>query len=924
MPGQNVPGRMLLTMDDLVGKTLGNFEIKSLISDKGGFGIVYLAWDTQLHRHVAIKMLRAERVASHGEAFLEEGRKCANLDHPHIVPIYHCDVLPGLPPFLVMKHAAQRTLRDWHPPGSRAPLPDIMRYVQQVADALQYVHTLQSPLIHRDIKPANMLVGERGEIMLSDFGIAVKARADRQISKSIEGTPLYMSPEQFQGRASPASDQYSLAVVVYEWLCGRLPFTSNEPDGNKLVLQLAQAHGNNAPPSLQAQVVPACVEQVVFKALAKNPADRFPTVQNFAEALAVAVRQAEIEEQTLPRAALPPSPKEQSQRFPTTQNPVVPPTEPVASLPFPTTIIPFQVYGDYSGEITSLVPSPDGRYIASTSTDNAVYIWEADSRMTRCAFRQHQDKVVALAWSPDGKRIASLDRDNIVLAWDALTGTRVARCDGYPGIAAAITWQSKGLRIALVTDSGIEVWETATRKIAAPPYTGHTRQPQIVVWSPDGRSIASVDSGSVIQVWDAASGRRYASLSGPEGGMAALAWSPGSERIAAACSDKTVRVWDLRSGRQVCINRDHALWAAALAWSPDGLRLASAGRDCAALVWDARTGQDTCAYLAHKDEVTALAWSRYQDSLISVGKDDGVHIWNVPIQTNLLTSRQHSAAVSALAWSPHSDRIVSGNMAGAIHAWYANNGRSCASYSQHRCGINALAWSPDDSCVASISDEGSLHLWNASTRRSEYQGMSSTRRVTALAWSPDGKYCGVGGQDGSLQILSRAKKRLIDVHERHDGPVVALSWSAYGLIMTSLSSGKSVVWEGSHGKVTAAELHMPPISRAAYIAFSPDELFLASSHASGTVTVWNRVTGLPLSEFGGHLQNVNLLTWSPDSRYLVAASRGTVQIWSVFMRSIILCHHLHEGEIRALAWSPDSALLASGGDDQTVRVIRLL
>ncbi|HVB61376.1 MAG TPA: hypothetical protein VNE61_09315, partial [Ktedonobacteraceae bacterium] len=84
-----------------------------------------------------------------------------------------------------------------------------------------------------------------------------------------------------------------------------------------------------------------------------------------------------------------------------------------------------------------------------------------------------------------------------------------------------------------------------------------------------------------------------------------------------------------------------------------------------------------------------------------------------------------------------------------------------------------------------------------------------------------------------------------------------------------------------------------------------------------------RITGLPLSEFGGHLQSVNLLAWSPDNCYLAAASRGSVQIWSTSNRSVILHHHLHEGEMRALAWSPDSAYIASAGDDQAVRIIHL-
>ncbi len=126
-------------------------------------------------------------------------------------------------PFLVMNYAPNGTLRQLHPSGTRLSPATIASYVEQVAEALQYAH--EEKLIHRDVKPENMLLGRGNEVLLSDFGIAVIAESTHyQTSQEVGGTAPYMAPEQIRGKPCPASDQYALGVVVYEWLSGNRPF----------------------------------------------------------------------------------------------------------------------------------------------------------------------------------------------------------------------------------------------------------------------------------------------------------------------------------------------------------------------------------------------------------------------------------------------------------------------------------------------------------------------------------------------------------------------------------------------------------------------------------------------------------------------------------------------------------------------------
>ncbi|HEV2580036.1 MAG TPA: serine/threonine-protein kinase, partial [Ktedonobacteraceae bacterium] len=207
-------------MLDRSGQQFGKYRLLRLIG-RGGFADVYLGEHVHLKNQSALKLLHNQLSGVDIDAFLKEAQTIARLDHPHIVRIFDFDVQDGIP-FLVMGFAPNGTLRDRYPKRTLLPLSAIVSHVTGIADALQYAHN--EKVVHRDIKPENMLLGRRNEIMLSDFGIAIVSQSSRyQSTQNIAGTMGYMSPEQIQAHPRPASDQYSLGVVVYEWLSGQLP-----------------------------------------------------------------------------------------------------------------------------------------------------------------------------------------------------------------------------------------------------------------------------------------------------------------------------------------------------------------------------------------------------------------------------------------------------------------------------------------------------------------------------------------------------------------------------------------------------------------------------------------------------------------------------------------------------------------------------
>jgi serine/threonine protein kinase len=293
------------------GQQLGHYRLLRLLGS-GGMGEVYLAEDARIGQQVAIKVVRSEGIAypqseSAREAarlFEREARAIARLDHPHILPLYAYgeETLQGTQlTYLVMPYRKEGTLAHWlRQRGRTTPLSpaEIAPLLQQVAAALQHAHDQQ--VLHQDIKPSNFLIRlrsdqpERPDLLLSDFGIAKLTSATGSLSQSIRGTPLYMAPEQWDGHPVPASDQYALAIMVYELLVGRPPFEGNPA-------QVMRQHYLTPPPapsSLGVSLSPA-IDAVLERALSKDPEGRFPSVSAFAQAFQQAVQSEGVLQATL-------------------------------------------------------------------------------------------------------------------------------------------------------------------------------------------------------------------------------------------------------------------------------------------------------------------------------------------------------------------------------------------------------------------------------------------------------------------------------------------------------------------------------------------------------------------------------------------------------------------------------------------------
>jgi WD40 repeat protein/serine/threonine protein kinase len=728
-------------MADRCGQLLGNYRLVRLLG-RGGFADVYLGEHLYLGTEAAIKVLHTHLASEDWEGFRKEARIIAGLVHPHIVRLLDFDVQEGVP-FLVMAYAPNGTLRRRHPRGTPVPVATVVSYARQAASALQYVH--ERKLIHRDVKPENLLVGAEGEVLLSDFGMAIMAQSSCQSNmQAIGGTVAYMAPEQVQSKPGPASDQYALGVVVYEWLTGERPF-----DGS--FTEVATKHVLMEPPPLRVRVpgIAPAIEEVVLCALAKDQTRRFRSVQEFAQALeqAAGAEQATVLPSetsvaggsalrtpgavpagTFPAATLggsaasgePLSTHVQvSLLVPVNETPLPVPSTPSVD-PFAQTLYappaapekhmarptaPEAARGRLSrravlGGLVGLAGAAGGigwllraqrsettgTVVAPTSTSPATPL-PATQLVT---YGGHATNVYAVAWSPDGTRIASgagagdprLDVDHTVQVWEAVSGKQLLTFRGHTQAIIGLDWSPDSKLLASASyDGTVQVWETTTGKPLL-TYRGHSRHVWDVAWSPDGNALASCGADATVQVWEVATGKSIYTYRGHLKGVASVDWSPDGTHILSGSYDTTVHIWEAFSGALALRYTGHKDWVKTAVWSPDGRRVASGG------------GNNTLEQV----------------------KDHSVRVWDAATGSTLLTYSSHPSAVFAVIWSPDGAHIASCGADNIVRVWEPVKGQILLTYGGHSDLVESLSWSPDGTRIVSGSDDKTAQVWWVGSR----------------------------------------------------------------------------------------------------------------------------------------------------------------------------------------------------------------
>jgi serine/threonine protein kinase len=650
----------------LEGHQLGRYHLQHPLGS-GGMGEVYLAMDASLNRQVAIKVIRAE-AASYPEAqaakeaarlFQRELRAIAALDHPHILPLFDSgEQSTGRTSltYMVMPYRKEGSLADWlhqREPAVLLSPRDVEHFVQQAASALQHAHNQQ--IIHQDVKPSNFLIRsrekrpERPDVLLADFGVAKFISATAGMSQASRGTPTYMAPEQWEGHPVPATDQYALAVMAYELLTGRPPF-----QGGMAQLMYQHFHVQPQPPSTRNPRIPQALDAVLLRALAKQPEQRFPSIEAFAEAFGQAVQSSDA-----PIVAKPSPAQSRDLHATLAISPQEALTGTSRSLTLPggrrvTVTIPagaqdgqvIRVEGQ--GEVASgsgmagallltlaivspevIEPLSDPQQAqAETILSNPSQVLSSPvtppgqvSEQAGSSSPSSESLQPTVPAGPSDQPAGAGDAANLSITQEAQPPTRgrgISRRQVLVGLAALA-----------VAGGGLTWWiaRNPPEGTLFSTYRGHTDTVRSVAWSPDGSRIASGSADNTVQVWNAADGSHIYTYRRHIGSVTAVAWSPDGSRIASGGYDVSVHVWNTADGSIIYTYPDIANVVFAVAWSPDGSRIASGGQLETVQVWNAADGSNTYIYRGHMSTVYGVAWAPHGSRIASASNDHTVQVW---------------------------------------------------------------------------------------------------------------------------------------------------------------------------------------------------------------------------------------------------------------------------------------------------------
>ncbi len=608
---------------------------------RGGMGTVYEAIDTRLNATVALKETMLTDPTSR-RAFEREAQLLARLRHTALPKVID-HFTENDRQFLVMEFIPGDDLAAlMEKRGGRFPPEEIPRWMvrwgDQLLDALDYLHKQDPPVFHRDIKPQNLKLSSRGDIILLDFGLAKGGIAGNLTNSGFGFTPNYSPLEQIRGAPpDPRSDLYALAATLYHMATGTRP-----PDA----LSRAAALLNDQPDPLQLanhynpHINPETA-YLLHQALSNNMDERPPSAAAMRRALYEAnggsrpVQLAMVEPPTAiatPSQTRPPSqpsqPRRNTGKLPQSKGGTAP-----LKIPDQMDAGALVTRVSTGGQVLCLAISPDGRLLVTGNDLGELKFWRLSTGELLHTHRAHQDKVLALAYLPAGGRLVSGSEDKTARLWlaepeHAEVTELYQVLPGYSVEALAISPDGKRLATGGWSNmTAIYIMHEERLDLDTEIHAG--TELHSLAFSTDGKLLAGGGYDTTVNVWDVEQSNQIHSLAGHNNVVQAVAFSPQGNMLASGGADRAILIWQVSDGRVLDRLHGHQNVITSLAFSSDGRLLASASEDKTACVWSLRDSTLVHRLDGHASGVTSVAFTPDQQAVITGSRDTGYRIWKL-------------------------------------------------------------------------------------------------------------------------------------------------------------------------------------------------------------------------------------------------------------------------------------------------------
>jgi len=847
---------------------------------QGGMGQVFKAWDNTMSRVVALKVIRKERLGNAEllKRFRREIQMAAQLSHSNIVIAYDAQ-LTGEPHYLVMEYVEGIDLARFVEKNGKRPVAQACDFIRQAALGLQHAH--EKGLVHRDIKPANLLLAVReNTVKVLDMGLArLSQGSDADATAAgltqegtVMGTPDYMAPEQAEDTTTvdTRADIYSLGCTLYFLLAGSVPFA-----GGTLAQKLRK-HAQAEPPPLAG--VPAGLEAVIRKMMAKRPEDRYQVPGEAAAALAPFCRSGPVA--AIPMAA----PASRPVAVPLSDETLAAPPRAAVAVALPAAVpvqgggetVPPSVLDSVASVTAAKRPRPiqrarevwqglgrRGQIAAGAGAAVALLAFVLLVWPRHAAPPPPTDEPVGL-FKLDPKQVPSVERR----AWMpkefkdllvAVLGEHRARMQGLSCFALRPDGKKLafGGPLLFLVDA-----ETLHRYDDVKTMTGHNGGVYSLAFSGDGKLLVTGGGDRTVRLWDGETGASLGAFDGQHDGVVrAVAITPAGGRVISGGDDKVVRVWDVASRKQVAVYKGHISAIRALAVTADGSRAFSLGSGTEAgqladndvQMWDLKTVPEKPErqFKGHTAQLTQLAVSPDGQQLVAAGNKPDVWVWDLsaPETPTALTTDQVAGASAGAAFLPDGRLVTEGTGTGSIKVWKR----------------------PDETRNAWVED-------------SSYPRTVTLQNSPALVAYPDKRR--VAFMEGTtVRVWDIDKKEEWRPPLGHEAAVTHLAFAGDRWLLSGGTERWLHLWDLETGQQQGEAFGFPPLSNEVYtgIGLSPDSLHAFNGTGTNVVRMWEtRPPYRNLRTFVVEPKETLLhpIALSPDGKRLLAAGTGGA-VWDV-------------------------------------------